>query len=434
MMEYLLLFGMIINVFLLFRLASRSDTGLQFLLLILGIYWLLSFVIRPIMFIYSRDFGIDSVVYDSRIGQNRSDFVAVMSIIVLGCFVFCLPIIFFSLKRKFSPEYIETTNMPIHRTETIWTILFGLCSGIIALVFELSSLKNPVSKSLTPLISISLCIYLWKRRELGLSKELGIAVVLAGGLGVVVLSNLANNSKGILLTPVLFFISSLNIWRIRGLNLKKITLLLFSAVLIMPIFSRLQTIKLGKVAAAAARNNLESFPWYLSPFLEMSNRFDQFARIADAYYAKSLSLGGLDSWIGYILNSLSWNPVSGRSETIFGQSWNILVTAQSIPGSQLSKVSLTQGMIAEGYIWFGLKSLIIECLAMSILYIFIGRCLQKSAISLVFAIGLVNNATIFEAGLVQTAGIFSGVIKVILFIWVSNKIWFYNQNRNLNYF
>lgn len=429
-MEYLLLFGVIINVFLLFYLASKSDSGLKFLLLILGVYWLLSFVIRPLMFIHSRDWNADSVVYDSRIGQSQSNLVAVMSIIATGCFVFCIPIVLFLLRRRSNKKIIEILMEPNNPTEILWIILFGLCTGLIALFVELSSLANPVSKSLTPLISISLCMYLWKRSELELSKRKGFAVVLVGSLGVLALAYLANNSKGILLTPVLFFISSLTIWKSRGSSLKQISLFVFLAALFVALFSKLQMLKLGALATTTARNNLDSFPWYLSPFLEMANRFDQFARVTDAYFAESRSLGGLQSWIIYIVKSLSWNPTSGRTETSFGQTWNVLVTAQSITGSALSKVSLAQGMIAEGYVWIGLRSLILECLAMSIIFIYIGRCLQKGAISLVFAIALINNAIIFEAGLVQTAETFSGAMKIILFVWVVKKIRLNNQNRN----
>jgi hypothetical protein len=67
---------------------------------------------------------------------------------------------------------------------------------------------------------------------------------------------------------------------------------------------------------------------------------------------------------------------------------------------------------------------------MSIIFIWVGRSLERGAISLVFAFGLIGNATIFEMGVVQTAGIFSGIMKIILFIWVSKWIWFANLNRN----
>ena len=430
-MELVLLFGMVINVILLFYLASKSTKGLKLLLYSLSGYWFLSFIIRPSMFIYSRDQNIDSIVYDSRIGQSSSNFISVMSLIVIGCFVFCIPIIIKSLTATTSNKHILNLNNPDNSMEIIWVILFGLSCGIIAFFVEGSSFRNPISKSLTSLITISLSIFLWKRRELKLSKKLGFTIIIIGILGTLLLSISANNSKGILLTPALIYIATLTIWENKGFNLKKISLLAFIVIIILPLFSKLQMVKLGTAAATSVKNNYELLPWYFSPFLEIANRFDQFARVTDSYFAESRSLGGLQSWIVYILNSLRWNPGSGRSESTFGQDWNVLITAQSISGAQLSSVSLTQGMIAEGYVWVGLRSLIVECLIMSIIYIWVSRSLEGSAISLVFAFGLIGNATIFEMGLVQTAGIFSGVIKIMLFIWISKRIWFSDLNRNL---
>jgi len=429
-MEFVLFFGMAINVSLLFYLASKSNNGLKFLIYSLSGYWFLSFIVRPIVFIYSRDQNIDSVVYDSRIGQSSSNFISVMSLIVIGCFVFCIPIIINSSRRSSNDKLTLILNNPNNSKEIIWVISYGLSCGIIALLIEGTSFRNPFSKSLTSLISISLSIFLWKRRELKLSKKISSTIVVIGSLGTLLLSISANNSKGILLTPVLIFISTLTIWDKQGLNLKKISFLAFIATIVIPLFSKLQIIKLGATAATSARNNYELLPWYLSPFLEIANRFDQFARVTDSYFAQSRTFSGLQSWLIYILNSLKWNPGSGRSESTFGQDWNKLITAQTIPGAQLSNVSLTQGMIAEGYVWAGLSSLVIECLLMSIIFIWVGRSLERGAISLVFAFGLIGNATIFEMGVVQTTGIFSGVMKILFFIWISKRIWISSLNRN----
>jgi hypothetical protein len=354
-----------------------------------------------------------------------------MMLIVIGCFVFCIPIIIKSLTANTSNKHILKSYKPDNSIEIIWVILFGLSCGIIAFLIESSSFQNPVSKSLTSLITISLSIFLWKRRELKLSKKLSFNITIIGSLGTLLLSISANNSKGILLTPALIYIATLTLWENKGLNLKKISLLAFMMIIILPLFSKLQMIKLGTAAATSAKNNYELLPWYFSPFLEIANRFDQFARVTDSYFAESGSLGGLQSWIVYILNSLMWNPSSGRSESTFGQDWNVLITAQSISGAQLSSVSLTQGIIAEGYVWLGLRSLIVECLIMSIIYIWVGKSLERSAVSMVFAFGLIGNASIFEMGLVQTAGIFSGVIKILLFIWISKWIWFSYLKHNL---
>ena len=427
-MEFVLLFGMVINVILLFYLARKSTKGLKLLLYSLSGYWFLSFIIRPSMFIYSRDQNIDSIVYDSRIGQSSLNFISVMSLIVVGCFVFCIPIIIKSLTATTSNKQMLKSNNPDNSKEIIWVILFGLFCGIIAYLIEGSSFRNPISKSLTSLITISLSIFLWKRRELKLSKKLSITITMIGSLGTLLLAISANNSKGILLTPILIFISTLAVWSEKGFSIKKISIVAFIAAIVIPIFSRLQIIKLGVTAATTARNYYELFPWYLSPFLEISSRFDQFARVADSYFAESGTFGGLQSWFVYILNSLEWNPGSGRSEASFGQVWNQLITAQTIPGARLSSVSLAQGMIAEGYVWVGFWSLILECLLLSAVFICIGRFLGKGAFHLVLAFGLIGNGTILEMGVIQAVATFSGTTKILLFMWISRRIWILSLN------
>ena len=123
----MLLIGMSFNILLLYFIAKKSDKGLRFLLYTLIVYWFLNFIIRPTLFIYSRDGNIKSNVYDFRLGQNGNDFSSVMSIIILGCFVFCLPLIF-NLKVK--KERNDTYNYDKESREIIWVILFGLACGM----------------------------------------------------------------------------------------------------------------------------------------------------------------------------------------------------------------------------------------------------------------------------------------------------------------
>ncbi len=421
----MLLIGMLFNIFLLYFLAKKSDKGLRFLLYTLIVYWFLNFIIRPTLFLYSRDGNIDSVVYDFRLGQNSSDYSSVMLLIFLGCFVFCLPLIF---NLKIKKEINEKNNYDKESREIIWIIFFGLACGVLSLLIEGTNFKNPFSKSLTSLVSVSLCIYLWKRGELKFSNTLNMIVLLVGSIGTFYYSVSQNNSKGVLLTPILVFISRLKIWDRKGYLIGKISFVTLITLVIIPVFSILQIRKLGISSASSAKANSELLPWYLSPFLEITNRFDQFARVTDAYFAEPGSLGGMTSWILYILKNLTWNPNSGRSEISFGQRWNQLVTNQSIPGSNLSNVSLSQGMIAEGYIWFGIPSLIIETFLVSIIFLWVGKSLERGAMSLVFAFGIIGSATIFEMGTVQLAGIFSGVMKIILFVWVSKRLWFSRLN------
>jgi hypothetical protein len=420
-METFLILAMTTNVILLIMIANKSQRGLQFLLYTLSGFWVLSFVIRPLIFLYSRDNNISSAIYDFRIGQSEANFWTVMLPIVVGCFVFCLPLLTHIISKK---SYLSAGLAQIDSNEYRWLILYGYSCGFLAIILENSNFRNPVSKSLTILVAISFSVFLWKRPTLKFSIRTQGVVFVIGGLGTVLLSVTANNSKGILLMPLLVYISSLNLWRKKGTYLKKILLSMSMALLAIPIFSILQFNKLGSSFAKTSTSYEESLPWALSPFLSLSVRFDQFSRVADVHFASPNPFGGLSSWSAYFLKNLMWNPASGRSELSFGQEWNQLVTNQSIPGSRLSSVSLAQGMIAEGLVWAGFTSLVIECIFMSCVFVWVGTLLQKSSLSVFLAFGLVGNATIFEMGSVQFAEVFSSSIKIFVFLWLSKKILF----------
>jgi hypothetical protein len=238
-----------------------------------------------------------------------------------------------------------------------------------------------------------------------------------------------NNSKGIILLPLLIYISTLSIWQEKGRKLYKFLFGLFFFLFSIRLFSVLQVSKLGGPEVLAIDNNAAGLPWFLSPFVTLSFRFDQFARIADVHFAASNSLGGIDSWFLYFLNNLMWNPDGGRSAATFGQIWNQLVTNQTIPGARLSDVSLAQGMIAEGLVWSGTASLIVECLILSCVFIWISRLTEKGPLSLVLAFSLLGNAAIFEMGLVQFAADLSGSLKILIFLWFSKKVLFNRLKR-----
>ena len=128
------------------------------------------------------------------------------------------------------------------------------------------------------------------------------------------------------------------------------------------------------------------------------------------------------SWVVYLSNKLVWNPNSGRTELSFGQEWNQLVTNQSIPSSRFSNVALAQGMIAEGFIWSGIISLIIECVVFALIFIWLGNLMDGRPINRIFAFGLIANAAIFEMGIVQFSSVLSGAVKIYLFLIVSHKL------------
>lgn len=420
-MELFLLLGIISEIAIITMIAKKERNGLQFLLYILIGYWFLSFFLRPIIFIYSRDNQIDTKIYDSRIGQSPSIFIEAMLPILIGCFVFCLPLILNSIRSIGSSKRMQGSELS---GELNWLIPFGYFTGYLSLIIENSSFRNPFSKSLTTLISVTFCVFLWSSNELKLSNLKRRIFAVLGIFGIFIYSIQLNNSKGVLLMPAVIYISRLDIWKQHKKRAVKILLGIAIPSIGVPIFSIFQVRKLGEASIESAIRFNEQLPWYLSPFVALTDRFDQFARITDAISAEPNTLGSYKSWLSYLMKALQWNPNSGRKDLTFGQEWNQLVTNQSVPGSRMSTVSLAQGMIAEGLIWDGLISLVIECLLFSFLFIWIGKLLTGLPISRFLAFTLISNGSFFETGTVGFASTLSGAVKLYLFLICSKKIWF----------
>lgn len=420
------MFGILIDILILIYIAKYSSRGVKFLLYSLSGFWTLGFLIRPLLFLYARDYDINNSVYDSRIGQNPSNFTAVMFPIVLGCFIFTavLGFSFFMRKRKIQSNHYSTQNLEKNYSQIL---LLSLFIGILALVLENSFLRNPFSKSLTPLISISLIVYFWNRQFQKLTKQTEIIFLFIGLLSLVILASNAFNSKGVLLTPLYIFVFTLPIWKRKRSYLKKIALICLLVFSTFPLFTLLQRVKLGDLAQVEANRNSEFFPFLLSPFLELTQRFDGFARVTDAVFAEPTSLGGVGSWFKTALSQFFWNPSSGRTAISFGGQWNDLVTNQSIPSSYLSSVSLSANMIAEGLIWRGFSSLIVECILIALLFNWLGQLLEKGLLSSFFAFGIISNMTLFEIGLVSICSSFNATLKFMLFIWVLTLL--FNKNK-----
>jgi len=385
-------------------------------------YWSISYLLRPILFLASEKLSLETVIYDERIAQNENIFYSVMFTINLGCFVFCLPLLINLINTKrYKLEKIEISDNENDLRLLTWAVFLGWVS----IFFEFSSLRNPITKSLVLLIPISLSAALWEALKPTVQIRKFALVIILGTLGDLVLAVANNNSKGFVLTPLIVFMSSLKIWR-NGSSLAKFGLSIISILAAIPIFDYLQKNKLGATEILISSRFSDDLPWYLSPFLIICQRFDQFARVVDAKMAVQNSLGGFHDWILYFVSAVEWNPSSGRSDASFGQIWNQLITSQSVPGARLSQVSLAQGMIAEGIIWNGYVSLLMECAFFSLIFLVIGKLLNGNTYGVLSAFCLMSNATVFETGTIGFASILNSASKLLPFVfltfWVLKRV------------
>lgn len=414
------LIALLEGIFLIY-LTRRMHIGFKFLFITLAIYWTISFFLRPTFYLITNSMDLTSIINDPRLRQNSRDFQAIMSLIILGNAIFCA-ILFVYSKRSRKNKDLEPVSNPISNSIALYILKFGLIIGIVSLLVENSQFKNPVSKSLFPLVYISFCVYIWMRDDLDISKSLEIGMFTAGAFGTLLISVFDNNSKGVILMPALIFIIrivSRNFATKKRFLIVGIISLTFIAI---PIFNKLQENKLGSISLNLTNVNSDKLPWFMSPFLPMLQRFDQFARVGDSYYANQNTLGSFSNWWNFIIESLKWNPSSGRTAISFGQIWNQQVTNQSIYGSRFSNVSLAQGPIAEGYVWNGVSSVLLECAIVAFLFLVVARSLRGSVYEIFFAFGVIGNGRIFENGTVALAAGISSTMKFVLFILIFSKL------------
>ena len=83
--ESVLLIAILINTSILFLIGRISKRGAKFLAYTLSFYWFISYLLRPIIFIFSRNANIESAVYDDRIANDSVKFCSIMLIINFGC-------------------------------------------------------------------------------------------------------------------------------------------------------------------------------------------------------------------------------------------------------------------------------------------------------------------------------------------------------------
>lgn len=419
-MDIILLLAIVVVIAFLFFIAINSTFGVKFVLINLCLYWFLGYFLRPILIIYSQDNDIRSPIHDARLTGTETNFNDALALIILGCFIFCFSLLF-QKKTIWSSNIPGSTLYDFQKDS--WVLTYGATIGLLSQAIEFTPFQNPFSKSLAQITIPIFCTYFWKRRELHLSDSKSFYLLTTGLAGTITIAFSSNISKGILLAPLIIYIWKLSLWQEKRITIKKLVVtvvILFSSV---AFFTLLQDIKLGDIGNSRANTNSDRYPWFLRPFLVMSDRFDAFTRVVDAIYAQG-KLGGYKSWLSYVSKGLSWNPYEGRNEYSFGQLWNREISEVSVRGSNESSVSVAQGMIAEGYIWSGFHSLIIECIVLSFIFLMVGKYLEGNFYRIIFGFSLIDNFTLFESGVVQFSAALSGSIKIALFLWFSKHIYY----------
>jgi hypothetical protein len=424
-MLFTLFLAMTLNIIFLVKLALSSNNGLRFLLFVLSGFWILSFLVRPALSLYSMQRDLLSIVTDLRISSTSDEFVYPSFLIVSGCFIFNLTV--FLAKSFLGQSFLRHFKLK-NSQGSPQLVIFGLILGLSSLLIEFSAYRNPFSKSLYPMVVFMYSAYIWNRRNFSYSKRRDALVHLVGISATVAVGLFQNNSKGVILTPLIVWLWTSSFWSKVNVPFKKFLAGLLIGAFLILFFTLLQFFKLDDLSNNNTILRSSEFPLYLLPFLVLGQRFDMFPRVVDAVFAQG-SLGGLSSWLNWILDSLRWNFTSGRQERSFGEIWNQNVSAISIAGAGQSRVSVAQGMIAESYMWLGFFSLVVGSVLMALVFVFVGRLLDGSNISAFFAFTLIAHSTLFESGLVQFASSLSASLKMLVVLLLFKLLLYRNDGR-----
>lgn len=390
--------------------AFHSNQELKFLLLVTCGYWTLNFILRPMITLRSCSTGVLITSTDFRICANPHLVIDSLLAVVIGCSTFLIAILVFSKFKYLRVAQIDARNPD---DQVVLLILLALTGGL-ALLIEQTSMANIFSKSLMGLTSINFSVFLWIRKTIKIPPIAEWFLWFVGMTELLILYSETNYSKGVLLTPLLIFIYKLEMWNKPGSQFRRVIIVIFLIMLFLIVFNYLQEYKLGKTFDYSATLAAGHFSVLLLFLLPISQRFDQFPRIVDAQLASDLNFHGFSNWISEIGKFLSWNPSSGRTDSTFGQIWNTQITSQSVPNAELSKVSLAQGFIADGILWNGYYSLIIEACGFALIYLYLAMRLAGNLGKVYLAFCLISNGALFESGSVAMAALISGALKIFL--------------------
>lgn len=418
-MNFTIIFLANIGIILyIFYESYKYSTGIKFLMQILCGYTALEYLIRPLLMYYADSNNIFLTFSDSRFTSNKEFFLQTYLLCLVGNAVLALT--FLCVRRKRFENFFINAPNKFNESNFSSFLYFGLICGFLSIITEETKFQNPISKSLTSFGVLSYCLFLWKKNDLvqNFRKSQSVIFHILGSVNIFALYIFTNFSKGPLFAPLLIFVYRSRIWQRKIGKLGYSTISILIAFIALNLFNRLQDRYLGAGYKSLMANTSGRLPWYLDWLRPIANRFDLFNSVSDAYFAGRGALGGFDQFVRYSIDSLLWNPSTGRIEQSYGQIWNQRVTSISLPDAKFSKVSLAQGTTADGWVWFGMKGVVIFNIVFAISVIILGKFLSNSLTSGIFAMSVIGSNVFFESGILQLFRLLSLGAKISLLTWL----------------
>ncbi|MGQ4601566.1 hypothetical protein [Nocardia sp. R6R-6] len=406
-------------------LAALLVSGvLRVLLIAQAVYWVMSYVARPVVLLIVRPeprFG-DSVA-DPRLAQlgYAAGIEAALRPVAFGLAVYALLILGYTLwaRRSGRADRVAASAGDRDLIATLWVLyalgtlarLASVAAGAAGSAGEVES-ASPILNLLTmpaTLGAIGLIVFARPARNRTTLLVLGILI-----LGELWWTT-AIQSK----TPILGAALAVAVrFALTGWTRDK--LLGIGAVAVAGIagFDWLQSLKSTPYLRAEAAAVDSAYPEPVRPFLSLLRRFDLLEAATDAYYTTPGSWLTPDEVIVHLARSLVPAQLLSGEKLHAGTAWASQVRGASVDMSQVS-VSLAEGSIPEGYVLGGYAGVVIGVAVTAVVLIGWSRWLYaRHLVPVLFGIGMIEVPVVFERGMLGTAETFGKYLQVVVLAWL----------------
>lgn len=399
-------FEVVVVIFSLVTIAVSAlfNRGtLRALLLIQAGYWMVSYVLRPlVLLVVQPTVATNDSLADPRLVAlgYREVLTPVLGVVAFGLASYALLVVMYTViwGRKRQPA--ESSDH--RRVAAISAALFavGMAARII-LGAGMSGTLVGVAAWVATAGAIGLLVY-WRS-----ATRLNTWAV----LGVVVASQLWWTIESGSKTPAIAVVVALIIRVSLSGTVRAVLWMVGSATAVLILsFPILQSIKIGENAGEQQIVD-ERYPFLLQPLLPLIRRFDLVSAMTDAYFAGPGSWLDLREYANQALLGLVPDVFGVLTKTNAGLLWARDVRAQSLVGAN-TEVSLADGFIAEGYVLGGTGMVLLEALLLFAAVLVVARALDsKTVIWSVWAMLLLSFPILFERG---SLGLFETVTRALL--------------------
>lgn len=395
----LLVFGLVIVLTALVAIGLRTRGILGALLLVQAGYWILSFIVRPLVLLIAQPtprFG--DPVADNRLYRDGYPLSLgnVLTPILIGLFTYVVFMLFSARRAQGWGVRTHISPTPLYAVLAVgWMFRFGQLA--------LPSNSLLITFSFVGSVAVGGLILLTEKRP---STKLLLALVATEFLWSYLSAVKAPIFAAILWIAIRQLVDN------RKFPIKQLFWLLLAAAV---SFIAVQNAKIAIGRLDDTSRIGDFYPVPLQPILPIVNRFDLLNAATDASYAGPSSWMSPGEALSYALQAFIPQQLSGidKGENV-GRLWGSEVSRLSRP-DVTGQTFLAQNPAAEGWVIGGWTGTIAECLIVAAVVILTARFLHsKFMLPALLGLAVTSQPYIFERGALGIAEGFGKGIQVAL--------------------